>query len=186
MSYYMRGDYYRGDYYRGDFWSGLAGAVKGAIGGLVTGGPIGAVIGGISGAIGGSRGGSSIQPTSNLPTIIAPPPGPSITLPGGTTISPTAILPGGAPFIQTAMTQVGGACPKGYRLNKSTYFLLNGTRVPAGTRCVRYRSMNPLNVRALRKGVRRAEGFVRIARRTVTATTLPSGRRKKFKTRKRS
>jgi hypothetical protein len=68
---------------------------------------------------------------------------------------------------RAAVAPVGGdGCPKGYRLNRSDYFLKDGTFVPAGTRCVRMRRTNPTNVRALRRALRREEQFIRLARRT--------------------
>jgi len=67
---------------------------------------------------------------------------------GSATITPTAILPGGESFIE-----------------------FNPGRK-------KYRRMNPLNPRALKRALRRAEGFEKFARRTVNA--LRSGP-KKFK-----
>lgn len=50
-----------------------------------------------------------------------------------------------------------GPCPKGYRLNKSSYHLRDGTFVPKGTRYVKIRKRNPLNPRALRKAIGRVD-----------------------------
>jgi len=70
----------------------------------------------------------------------------------------------------------GGTCPKGYRLNKSSYTLQDGTFVAKGSRCVRIRRTNPTNVRALRRAIRREEGFIRLARKT-GLVTVPKARR---------
>ncbi len=44
------------------------------------------------------------------------------------------------------------------------------------SKCVRNRSMNPANARALRRALRREEQFVRLARRT-GLVTVPKARR---------
>lgn len=62
-----------------------------------------------------------------------------------------------------------GKCPVGYHPAKD------------GNGCVKNRSMNPLNPRALRKALRRAESFEKIARRTVNG--LRSGPKKYKKAR---
>lgn len=52
-----------------------------------------------------------------------------------------------------------GCCPVGYHLDKET-----------GTRCVRNRRMNVANPRALRRSMRRVQGFEKLARRTISFT----------------
>jgi len=47
--------------------------------------------------------------------------------------------------------------PKGFHANKSSYFLMDGTFVPAGSRWVKNRSRNPLNPRALRRAIGRID-----------------------------
>ena len=59
-------------------------------------------------------------------------------------------FPGGA----TGMIE-GGPPGPGYHLNKSNYFLLDGTFVPAGSRWVKNRRRNPLNPRALDRAIGR-------------------------------
>lgn len=49
----------------------------------------------------------------------------------------------------------GGGCPKGMQLNKTDYFLRDGTFVPAGSRCVATRRRNPLNPRAFDRALGR-------------------------------
>jgi len=46
-------------------------------------------------------------------------------------------------------------CAKGHHPNKSDYFLRDGTFVPAGSRCVKDRRRNPLNVRAASRAISR-------------------------------
>lgn len=63
------------------------------------------------------------------------------------------IIPGGA----TGMVAAGR--PAGYHANKSSYWLNDGTHVPAGTRWVKNRRRNPLNPRALSKAMGRVTSF---------------------------
>jgi len=114
------------------------------LGGLV-GGPIGAVI---AGAAGGAA--------SRQPAVVpaTPPPGTiggAVSFPGGTTVSVAGVprMPGG----------VAGACPSGYHLAKD-----------GSGRWVRNRRMNIANPRALRKAMRRVQGFEKLAKRTIQFT----------------
>lgn len=50
-------------------------------------------------------------------------------------------------------------CPSGYKLNKTTYYLCDGTCVPARTRCVKVRKTNPANPTAGRAAARRLHRF---------------------------
>jgi hypothetical protein len=68
---------------------------------------------------------------------------------GGVTISPSDIMPGGEPFIE---------------------FGRGGRR--------KYRKMNPLNPKALRRALRRAEGFEKFAKRTMSGLYKPGSSRK--------
>jgi len=97
---------------------------------------------------------------------------------------PGAVMPGGAgamvPYAPGAITAgvrcprpvmpllAGGTCPVGYHPRKSD-----------GAVCVRNRRMNVANPRALRKSMRRVQGFERLARKTIRFT-------KRVKMRKRS
>ena len=74
-----------------------------------------------------------------------------------------------------------GACPKGMRLNKSDYFLKSGEYVPARSRCVSIRRTQVTNTRALRRSMRRVQGFAAVAKRTISFT-----KRVKMKKRRRS
>lgn len=167
MSYY-RGDYYRGDsgnYYKGDpFLGGLiAAAGRRVVAPLVrrAGQWIGRqTVGGliVKGTGAAATAGTAISVARDIAR-----PGPMREI----DINVGNILPGGEPFISR------GQCPPGYHLNKA-----DGPKGPKGSYCVRNRKMNPLNPRALKRGLRRAEDFEKFARRTVNA--LRSGP-KKFK-----
>jgi hypothetical protein len=82
-----------------------------------------------------------------------------VPMPGGGVLRPGAFLPGGVPFTTP------GECPKGYRLNKSSYFLKNGSHIPARSKCVRYRRMNVANTRALKRSTRRLTSFENLVKR---------------------
>jgi len=70
------------------------------------------------------------------------------------------IFPGG----QTGMMDLpNGGAPMngsagGYHLNKTSYFLLSGEYVPAGTRWVKNRKRNPANARATSRAISRITG----------------------------
>lgn len=68
-----------------------------------------------------------------------------------------------------AVAPVDGCCPSGFHLAKD-----------GSGRCVRNRRMNIANPRALRRSMRRVQGFEKLARRTITFT-----RRVKLKPRKK-
>ena len=59
----------------------------------------------------------------------------------------------------------GGIQPVGTHLNKSSYFLRDGTFVPARSRYVRNRTRNNANGRALRRAIGRAKGFDNLVKR---------------------
>lgn len=123
------------------------------------GGAVGFATGGIGGAIQGAGFGARPQiqgiPTATLPGVgLVGPPGSngSITQPRpGVIGAAQRFFPGGATGFETA------ACPKGFHANKADYFLKDGTFIPKGTRCVKNRSRNPLNPRALRRAVARVD-----------------------------
>lgn len=170
MGYYgyrrERGDAYAAyPYAAGGFLSSLGKGIKKVVGGVVGTAinlsPIGTIV---KGATGGrvDLGAGAARLIQGKPKAQLQLPPISVGLPGGFSVS----APQG---INTAAFTEGGACPKGFRLNKTGYFLQDGTFVPPGSKCVRIRSMNPLNPRALRKGLSRAERFEKFARRTVNA-----------------
>ena len=92
---------------------------------------------------------------------------PGIPVGGGARIHPAAFLPGGAPLITREtprMEAMEGLPPAGYRLNKSSYFLKDGTFVQARSRYVRIRRRNFANGRALRRSIGRVQGFERLVK----------------------
>jgi hypothetical protein len=182
---YQRGDNYGRigySYYRGD--PGIFGALKkvgsaigGAVKGFITGGPVGAVTGGIKGLL------------PKPPSIVAPPPTLGfITSPGGgipiVSGKQGPDLPKGFPgsvpepgfkgglerFLPFGESGYTGA-PPGYHVNKAyAAYLRSGkgtspfNRPAAVNTIVKNRSMNPTNVKALRRAIRRERAAVAILR----------------------
>jgi hypothetical protein len=152
--------------YMGDpgFFGDLWGGIKGAATGLITGGPLG--------AIGGALSGSGIikPPTPSLPPLINPrmpttvSRDPFQSAPTGVRIG--GLLPGGSkPYVGYDYGAANGAPPKGMRLNKSSYFLKDGTYVPAGTKYVKIRRRNPLNPKALDRAMGRITSAKRASKK---------------------
>ncbi len=158
MSYYQQpaGDYrtygYAGDPgWLSSLWKGIKKVAPTLIGAAL-GGPIGAVV--------GSMGGGTMKPSPGI-LGLAPPPrgqfpagmiGGSVTMPGGTSIS----LAGQLPVSHAAL---GAHAPSGFHLDKATR-----------SRWVRNRRMNIANPRALRRAMRRVQGFEKMAKRTISFT----------------
>ena len=158
MSYAARpmGDYktygYAGDPgFLSSLWKGIKKVAAPILGGII-GGPIGMAIGGVG--MGG-----------RTPPILPAPPGSiggGISFPGGTQVVgqyapglPTVVSRRGAAM----PSGVAGACPSGYHLAKD-----------GSGRWVRNRRMNVANPRALRKAMRRVQGFEKLAKRTIQFT----------------
>ena len=160
MAYYQ-GDYYQGDYYQGDPF-------------------LGALIGGgiswlskkifkrrlsqSAALLGGTRVAGVARRGAAVGAGLAVASGASIPIPFTPfKVTPQAFLPGGAPLISRRqqpgaaqmMAPAGACCPSGYHLSK------DGTG-----RCVRNRSMNVANPRALRRSLRRVAGFGKLAQRS--------------------
>ena len=170
------GDYGGGGYGRpqgdwGSIWSGVK-----QVGGALIGSAIGTWLGG----------GPAIEPRPvfNVPPT-APPlgipgtVGGQITFPGGTTVGGQFLVPGQGrlpPFTATGPGVLpgggrgGGMIPSGYHYAKD-----------GSMRIVRNRRMNIANPRALRRAMRRVQGFEKLAKRTISFT-----RRVKMKRRKSS
>lgn len=165
-----RGDYrYVGDPGLFGFLGNVAKKVTG-IAGSVLPGPFGGVARAANRVLGGTAGRSAGVP--------APPPMLNARMPGGSTTFLGARGPLGVQvgFERTtgatasaAITGGGGGCPQGYHLNKSGYYTRAGY-VPPRSKCVRYRRMNVGNARALRRGLRRARGFEKLARKVIVAS----------------
>lgn len=118
------------------------------IAGTLIGGPIGGVI------TAASIGGAVVAATRKPRSPMIPPPGSiggAVSFPGGTTVSVAGVLPSHA--------AVGEHAPSGYHLDKATR-----------SRWVRNRRMNIANPRALRKAMRRVQGFEKLAKRTISFT----------------
>jgi len=181
MSYYMRpmGDYktygYAGDPgWLSSIWKGVKKVAFPIIGGLI-GGPIGAAIGG--GIGGGGAPGKQLQ----VPGTV----GGQVTFPGGTSVG-LGFVPGGRsitpgqgrlpPFTATGPGVLPGGGRGGTLIPSGYHFAKDGTG-----KLVRNRRMNVANPRALRRSMRRVQGFEKLARRTISFT-----RRVKMKKRRSS
>ena len=179
MSYYgnYQGDYYQGDYYQGDpgLWSVLKKGLKMAagVGMAAIGLPIAAGAGAASAALSraprwskplimGGAGAASGAVMGGLASRL------QVPLPGPNVMRPFAALPGGAPFIgppDLRAQMAGGCCPSGFHTNKQVSTARETFGAPPGSICVRNRSMNVANPRALRRGLRRVSGFAKLAAR---------------------
>lgn len=146
-----------GDYktygYAGDpgwlsaIWKVIKPLARRVVGGLV-GGPAGAVLAGAT--IGGAVATTVMKPSPPM----TPPPGTiggAVSFPGGIQVSGALALPSHA--------AVGAHAPSGFHLDKATR-----------SRWVRNRRMNVANPRALRKAMRRVQGFEKLAKRTISFT----------------
>jgi hypothetical protein len=160
--------YYQGDYYagaRGDpglrsFFGKVLGTFGGAvpivgpalskIGGLISGGarPAAAGLAATGGIVGAGR---AIMARGKMAIIKHP-----VLSAAGAAGAVGAMVGAGA----ESMMMGGGACPKGYHISKSRHSKSFGA-------CVRNRKMNPCNPRALRRAVRRATRFTRLAMKTI-------------------
>jgi len=154
MSYYARpmGDYktygYAGDPgWLSNIWKGVKRIVPRLIGTAI-GGPVGGLITGASVATAVLAPGKPRAPALPAPGGMI---GGAVSFPGGTTVSVAGALPTHA--------GVGAHAPAGYHLDKATR-----------SRWVRNRRMNIANPRALRKAMRRVQGFEKLAKRTISFT----------------
>jgi len=181
MSYASRpmGDYktygYAGDPgFLSSLWKGIKKIARPVIG-MAIGGPIGAVIG-------GALGGGAPKPQPQFP-VPAGTYGGALTFPGGTSLSvartPGVMVPGMGrlpPFTASGPGVLPGGGRGGQMVPSGYHFAKDGSG-----RLVRNRRMNVANPRALRRSMRRVQGFEKLARRTITFT-----RRVKMKKRKSS
>ena len=140
---------FRGDPGLFGFLGKTIGRVAGIAGKFLP-GPAGAIAGTIAGTIAGRAAGAVPVsfPPGREPIIISRI---QETLPRPPTVlerirvAGQAIVPGGVePFSRNGVM----VAPSGFHLNKSDYFLRDGTFVPAGTRLVKNRRRNPNNPRA--------------------------------------
>jgi len=171
---YYQGDYYQGDYYQGDpFIGGLIAtgaswlAKKIFKRQLTTVGKrelarrVTPTARGLIGAGAGIAVGSASQiPIPFTKMQIAP----GAFFPGGQPLlsSRTTIGPIAAPALsRPAFMSTGGCCPSGFHLAKD-----------GSGKCVRNRSMNVANPRALRRSLRRVSGFGKLAQRSKKSIRL--------------
>lgn len=165
MSYYRppMGDYktygYAGDPgFLSSLWKGVKKIAGPVIGGLI-GGPVGAVIGGLGGGGGGG--------VPSVPGTV----GGKVSFPGGVAVSGAwtpGIVPGqgrlppytaAGPGVLPGGGRGGGVVPSGYHFAKD-----------GSGRIVRNRRMNVANPKALRRSIRRTDGFVKLAKRALKGT----------------
>jgi len=164
MSYYMRGDYRTSGYYRGDpgfgsFFKRIVRKIPQTIGGLVTGGIGGAIVA----ATGPTR-----QPARRVvPTVQQAGFGMVPIAARGAVPLGKQILKGigaigagvGIGELADVFMDGNGCCPSGYHPAKD-----------GSGKCVRNRRMDVCNPRALRRSIRRLQGFEKLAARTIKST----------------
>ena len=168
----LRAGYSVGDPFLGGLIKGIGkgiGSIAKIGGGLLP-GPAGALLGGIGGILAPTR--SSPAPAGTPGSMLdrfRPVTGMvNVSLPGmgigGGVSLPARGGAAGPPAV------AGGGIPKGYRLNKTGYFLRSGQYVAPGTKYVKIRRTNAGNAKALRRSLRRTESFVGLVKRTRKAT----------------
>ena len=160
MSYYTgQGDYYSG---KGDpgLFSVLGGVAKGVLGvaGTVLPGPLGSAA-----RFGRSLFNGGVRPVQQ--TITTTVPRPTITAPA--TIQRFTPSPAPTPMGVATCGGGGNGCGSGYHLNKAYSYRHDA---PPGSMCVRNRSMNPANAKALRRAIRRQTAFIGLAKRALKGT----------------
>jgi hypothetical protein len=178
------GDYYTGDYYTGDPFLGSlipwAARGIGAIAGLFGKGrkalPAATTV--LPGAITMSgRAGAIVRAAGGM--VRAHP-----AAAAGAAAAGIASLGIGAGEMLAPAAFPGGLQPRGYHMSKPHRHYMTGPRPP---HLVRNRRMRVTNVKALRRAIRRASGFSRIARRVLHFTSpRPPRGRPYFKSRKRA
>lgn len=159
---------------RGD--PGLFGAIGGAIKGVFTGGLPGALAGAVSGwkSTGASPSSMANAPRPGIGPIsmAAPGGGTAVVRSPGLTGTLQRLVPGGATGYEVAAGPL--TRPAGYRANKTSYFLKDGTYVEKGTRWVKIRRRNPLNPRALDRALGRVKSAKRLSKK-LSKVTIRAG-----------
>jgi len=148
----------------GGFIGGAAGMATGIVSKL--GIPVVSGVAGMASQILG-RGaipGASTQPAPLAFQIPEPMPPAPVLAPGGV-MTPFGQAMAGSAF--AGAPQITGAVPAtgsmgGYHLNKSSYFLMDGTFIEAGTKWVKNRRRNPGNMRALSRSLGRIKSAKRM------------------------
>lgn len=168
MAYYQ-GDYYQGDYYQGDpflgalFAKGVSWLGKKIFKRKLT--EVGTTALAARTSQGLRRAAPGIAAAGFLSTGTLPIPYTPFQ------VTPGAAFPGGRPLFSPRQTAApvmgaGGCCPPGFHFNKQPSMAKATMGAPAGTVCVRNRTMNVANPRALRRGLRRVAGFGKLAQRS--------------------
>lgn len=192
MPYYRAGDYYRGDYYRGDLF-GFVKKIGGAALGLISKGALGPLPALLAGAAQHPKTAGRVIAAGGA--LLPGPTGLAISA-TGTALSKVAERFEEPPVSMMNYPATNGGyggggmavmCPtKGTRMNKSTYVTRGGGTSrwpselivhPKGTECVKSRRLNVANPRALRRALRRAAGFVKLARRAHVRLSSFTGRK---------
>lgn len=179
MSYYRRpmGDYktygYAGDPgFLSSLWKGIKKYAAPIVGGII-GGPIGMALGGAAGGGGKPGPGTAMTVPGTFTGAVGFPGGMAL----GAGYTPGTMVPGQGrlpPFtasgagVLPAGGRGGAMCPSGYHFAKD-----------GSGRLVRNRRMNVANPKALRRSLRRVQGFEKLVRRTFTisGTVKPKKRR---------
>jgi len=133
-------------YYRGDYYRprGDYYRPRGDVWGALTGAATGFLTGGFAGALKGGVIGAIGKKATPGGSLTAQGGRPGLMSPqGGIVIHPGNVLPGGAPFIE-----------------------------PVGGYARKYKKINPTNVKALRRAIRRQAGFMAIVKRTIKGTGM--------------
>ena len=180
MGYY-RGDHYRGDYYRGDpgFFSFIGGALKGLVSGI---GKVASFIPGPIGIAGKAltvldqlkprAPGQGLFSPASADMLALGPPGVGVMAPGGGIITQS---PMGTP-VHPAAIAMQLERMRHTHPNKSTYVTRGGGTSrwppqllvhPKHSEMVTNRRMNVGNARALRRALRRARGFAKLAHKVL-------------------
>jgi hypothetical protein len=189
MSYYV-GDYYTGDYYEGDpgFFGSLGRFAKGIMGAGIRSIPgVGAMVSGV-GSI--ARAGSAMMrvrqattQTRALPSMYETGYPGALSLPSEARMRFTRPpMPGGAPLM---LPPAGGAVA---RAGPCVKMSPRGRRIRVNCRTGKaIRHMRVTNPKALRRAIRRANGFAKLARKVMhfTSARAPKGRAIFRKRRKR-
>lgn len=188
----------RGNVASGDpgLFGGIIGAIRGGVSSLISGGN--PIAGAISGGVRGFKGAPTPEPvppvltagrvpamprsTRGLPVRRAVPVAP---VPGVGGMA-QRFLPGGRTGYQVELpppTTNGApkASMRGYRLNKTGYYLKDGTYVAPGTKWVKIRRRNSMNPRALSRAIARVDGAKAIQAKLAQIGTkkyTPSGKRR--------
>jgi len=151
----------------GDIWGGLkkvAGVGLGVVSKL--GIPVVSGVSGMAGRFLAGRAaipGASTQPIYQMPAAMPPAP---LALPGAIPIGARGMAGALPPQLLsppiTAELPMGTA--GGYHLNKSSYFLMDGTFIQRGTKWVKNRRRNPGNMRALSRSLSRVKSAKRMTK----------------------